>query len=327
MSSAALRRPGWFRVLLGAVARLLWMLFGVPCGWSLPRADRDAARWGAHFDVDGDDDDDDDAREADARASRLAAALRAAETHRVRHVVGAFDAHLAAVRDILRDWRAPPSVALAGYAHTVYASELFPVPLAPFSRRRDVRALVGARAERLIFLYATASQHAWYRRAAARSTTRPNSPSRSRSRAVAVNAYTGERVALGPRDASALSALHAADILSVLPPATEVKMTAQLALALRLFAESAGESDDEHEHGNVKRYRKGNGNGNGNGNDDAAGVVHRAAMRGLLFGKMKGDDRDDDADDGWKASARAALDRLARTRSDVVFALRAAGVA
>ena len=141
--SAALHRPGWFRVLLGAIARLLWMLFGVPCGWSLPRADRDAARWGAHFDVDGDDDDDDDAREADARESRLAAALRAAETHRVRHVVGAFDAHLAAVRDILRDWRASPSVALAGYAHTVYASELFPVPLAPFSRRRDVRALVG----------------------------------------------------------------------------------------------------------------------------------------------------------------------------------------
>ena len=65
--SAALHRPGWFRVLLGAIARLLWMLFGVPCGWSLPRADRDAARWGAHFDVDGDADDDDDAREADAR--------------------------------------------------------------------------------------------------------------------------------------------------------------------------------------------------------------------------------------------------------------------
>lgn len=320
MSSAALRRPGWFRVLLGAVARLLWMLFGVPCGWSLPRADRDAARWGDHFDVDGDVDDDDDAREADARASRLAAALRAAETHRVRHVVGAFDAHLAAVRDILRDWRAPPSVALAGYAHTVYASELFPVPLAPFSRRRDVRALVGARAERLIFLYATASQHAWYRRAAARSTTRPNarSGSRSGSRAVAVNAYTGERVALGPRDASALSALHAADILSVLPSTTEVKMTAPLALALRLFAESAGESEDEHGNGST---------GTENVNAAAAGVVHRAAMRGPLVGKMKRDERDDDVDDGWKASARAALDRLARTRSDVVFALRAAGVA
>ena len=293
------------------------MLFGVPCGWSLPRADRDAARWGDHFDVDGDDDDD-DAREADARESRLAAALRAAETHRVRHVVGAFDAHLAAVRDILRDWRAPPSVALAGYAHTVYASELFPVPLAPFSRRRDVRALVGARAERLIFLYATASQHAWYRRAAARSTTRPNSRSRSVSPPVAVNAYTGERVALGPRDASALSALHAADILSVLPTATEVKMTAPLALALRLFAESAGESGDRNEDGST---------GTENVNADAAGVVHRAAMRGLLVGKMKGGERDDDADDGWKASARAALDRLARTRSDLVFALRAAGVA
>ena len=129
--SAALHRPGWFRVLLGAIARLLWMLFGVPCGWSLPRADRDAARWGAHFDVDGDADDDDDAREADARESRLAAALRAAETDRVRHVVGAFDAHLATVRDILRDWRASPSVTLAGVRAHGLRLELFPVPSRP----------------------------------------------------------------------------------------------------------------------------------------------------------------------------------------------------
>ena len=97
-----------------------------------------------------------------------------------------------------------------------------------------------------------------------------------------------------------------------------MKMTAPLALALRLFAESAGETEDEHGNGST---------GTENVNDDAGGVVHRAAMRGLLVGKVKGDDRDDDADDGWKASARAALDRLARTRSDVVFALRAAGVA
>lgn len=311
--SAALHRPGWFRVLLGAIARLLWMLFGVPCGWSLPRADRDAARWGAHFDVDGDADDDDDAREADARESRLAAALRAAETDRVRHVVGAFDAHLAAVRDILRDWRASPSVTLAGYAHTVYASELFPVPLAPFSRRRDVRALIGPRAERLVFLYATASQNAWYRRAASRSAARPN----ARKSRDAINAYTGERVALGPRDAAALSALHAADILSVLAPTTEVKMTAQLALALRLCAESAGMSEDDVAYGNANRR----------GFDDDAGAVRCAAMRRTLLERMSGNERDDGAFDTWRASAGAVLDRLARTRSDVVFALRAAGAA
>ena len=195
--SAALHRPGWFRVLLARDRASSLDALRRAVRVEPPRADRDAARWGAHFDVDGDADDGDDAREADARAPpRRRAPRRGGD--RVRHVVARFDAHLAAVRDILRDWRASPSVTLAGYAHTVYASELFPVPLAPFSRRRDVRALIGPRAERLVFLYATASQNAWYRRAASRSAARP-----ARVKVADANqrAYIGAR-ALGPRDAA-----------------------------------------------------------------------------------------------------------------------------
>ena len=94
-------------------------------------------------------------------------------------------------------------------------------------------------------------------------------------------------------------------------------MTAQLALALRLCAESAGMSEDDVANGNANRR----------GFDDNPGAVRCAAMRRTLLERMSGNERDDGAFDTWRASAGAVLDRLARTRSDVVFALRAAGAA
>ena len=148
-----LRRPGWGRVALGALARVLWFLFGVPCAWSLPRgAEREGASWGTA----GDEDDarlhHDDCDASSPHVSRVDALRRAfalAGAADVPHVAGAFDEHLANVSRMLASWDLPEHVALAGYGHTLYGSELFPYAMGSFSvaARARARAAFGRDAE------------------------------------------------------------------------------------------------------------------------------------------------------------------------------------
>ena len=225
-----LRRPGWARVLLGALARVLWYLFGVPCAWSLPRgAEREGARWGTSGDEEEDearrlDDDGDGSSPRASHASRVDTLRRAfalAGAADVRHVAGAFDEHLADVSRVLASWDVPEHVALAGYGHTLYGSELFPYAMGSFSvaARARARAAFGRDAETLMFLYGTCSQKRWYRsvldarfdddasRDAELELTIPEQ----------VNAYTGERARLSNARFAFLCAMHAADIASTLP--------------------------------------------------------------------------------------------------------------
>ena len=220
-----LRRPGWGRVALGALARVLWFLFGVPCAWSLPRgAEREGASWGTA----GDEDDarlhHDDCDASSPHVSRVDALRRAfalAGAADVPHVAGAFDEHLANVSRVLASWDLPEHVALAGYGHTLYGSELFPYAMGSFSvaARARARAAFGRDAETLMFLYGTCSQKRWYRsvldarfdddasRDAELELTIPEQ----------VNAYTGERARLSNARFAFLCAMHAADIASTLP--------------------------------------------------------------------------------------------------------------
>ena len=216
--------------MLGALARVLWYLFGVPCAWSLPRgAEREGARWGTSGDEEEDearrlDDDGDGSSPRASHASRVDTLRRAfalAGAADVRHVAGAFDEHLADVSRVLASWDVPEHVALAGYGHTLYGSELFPYATGSFSRaaRAEVRAAVGRDAEELMFLYGTCSQKRWYRsvldarfdddasRDAELELTIPEQ----------VNAYTGERARLSNARFAFLCAMHAADIASTLP--------------------------------------------------------------------------------------------------------------
>ena len=229
-----LRRPGWARVALGALARVLWYLFGVPCAWSLPRgAEREGARWGTSGDEEEDearrlDDDGDGSSPRASHASRVDTLRRAfalAGAADVRHVAGAFDEHLADVSRVLASWDVPEHVALAGYGHTLYGSELFPYATGSFSRaaRARVRAAVGRDAEELMFLYGTCSQKRWYR--SVLDVVLPDDVGVVReSRASAafavpeqVNAYTGESTRLTKTRFAFLCAMHAADIASTLP--------------------------------------------------------------------------------------------------------------
>jgi hypothetical protein len=229
-----LRRPGWARVLLGALARVLWYLFGVPCAWSLPRgAEREGARWGTSGDEEEDearrlDDDGDGSSPRASHASRVDTLRRAfalAGAADVRHVAGAFDEHLADVSRVLASWDVPEHVALAGYGHTLYGSELFPYALGSFSRaaRAEVRAAVGRDAEELMFLYGTCSQKRWYR--SVLEIVLPDDVASNGSRTgnaefvvpEQVNAYTGESRGLTKTLFAFLCAMHAADIISTLP--------------------------------------------------------------------------------------------------------------
>ena len=216
--------------MLGALARVLWYLFGVPCAWSLPRgAEREGARWGTSGDEEEDearrlDDDGDGSSPRASHASRVDTLRRAfalAGAADVRHVAGAFDEHLADVSRVLASWDVPEHVALAGYGHTLYGSELFPYAMGSFSvaARARARAAFGRDAETLMFLYGTCSQKRWYRsvldarfdddasRDAELELTIPEQ----------VNAYTGERARLSNARFAFLCAMHAADIASTLP--------------------------------------------------------------------------------------------------------------
>jgi hypothetical protein len=143
----------------------------------------------------------------------------------VRHVAGAFDEHLADVSRVLASWDVPEHVALAGYGHTLYGSELFPYALGSFSRaaRAEVRAAVGRDAEELMFLYGTCSQKRWYR--SVLEIVLPDDVASNGSRTgnaefvvpEQVNAYTGESRRLTKTLFAFLCAMHAADIISTLP--------------------------------------------------------------------------------------------------------------
>ena len=219
-----LRRPGWGRVALGALARVLWFLFGVPCAWSLPRgAEREGASWGTA----GDEDDarlhHDDCDASSPHVSRVDALRRAfalAGAADVPHVAGAFDEHLANVSRMLASWDLPEHVALAGYGHTLYGSELFPYAMGSFSVAARARARAfGRDAEALMFLYGTCSQKRWYR--SVLDARFDDDASRDSELELTipeqVNAYTGERARLSNARFAFLCAMHAADIASTLP--------------------------------------------------------------------------------------------------------------
>ena len=188
-----LRRPGLLAVLLGVLARVLWFALGVPMRWSLGRAARRAARWGAPEEEATERGSEspsapDDAFAALVLASRapgsaapsardalaaLAAALRRAGASSVPHVGrGArLDAHLESVAARVGTWLADggapaplrDAAKIAAAAHALYGSELFPVAHASLAHRDAVRALIGDAPERLAFLYATMSQKKYYR--------------------------------------------------------------------------------------------------------------------------------------------------------------------
>lgn len=217
-------------VALGCCARAAWYACDVPCGRWTRSSDGASAAWA------GEMRDELDVAELCSSSSRAEDAFEAAlirsGASMTWHVRGrALDAHLERTRDELARLGAPSAVRAAGLGHSAYGSELFPVAFARLRDRRGVREVVGEIAERLMFVYGTASQRAWYREAA-------RWDGRLRVGFRAVNFYTGKSVVLSDSLAGLVTLMHAADILAVLEPERGVVSTA-VGFALHLIRVAA----------------------------------------------------------------------------------------
>ena len=65
----------------------------------------------------------------------------------------AFDDHLRGVQSVLRAWGSDEAVQRAGLFHSIYGTEGFQGYKLPFDRRKDIRKLIGERAERLAWIF------------------------------------------------------------------------------------------------------------------------------------------------------------------------------
>lgn len=66
--------------------------------------------------------------------------------------------HLVGTKAILRSWLQPDWVCDAGALHSIYGTEIYNRQLVPLTRRSEIRAAVGSRAERLAYLFGIVSR-------------------------------------------------------------------------------------------------------------------------------------------------------------------------
>ncbi len=89
--------------------------------------------------------------------------LRRAGADRLAHAHGrVLWQHLIGTREILRRWLQPAWLQDAGALHSIYATDVYQEQLVPLSRRDEVRAAVGARAERLAYLFCALSRQHFF---------------------------------------------------------------------------------------------------------------------------------------------------------------------
>lgn len=82
----------------------------------------------------------------------------------IAHPGGTLLAHLGRVADLLGSWGADADVQAAGLCHALYGTDGFDHSLAELSERSSVAALIGRRAEGLVYLYGSCDRTAVYPR-------------------------------------------------------------------------------------------------------------------------------------------------------------------
>jgi hypothetical protein len=100
------------------------------------------------------------------REQRVRGWLRQHGAEKIQHPGGTLYAHLARVHDRIRGHELDVHLQLAGLAHAVYGTDGFGTALTDPTDRETIRALVGARAEALIFLYGGCDRARSWRRLA-----------------------------------------------------------------------------------------------------------------------------------------------------------------
>ncbi|HEY0450835.1 MAG TPA: hypothetical protein VGD70_17085 [Actinophytocola sp.] len=81
--------------------------------------------------------------------------LRSHGAGSIEHPGGTLLAHLQRVARVLDGWGADPDVAAAGLCHATYGTDGFGSSLLAVTQREELAALIGERAEALVYLYAS----------------------------------------------------------------------------------------------------------------------------------------------------------------------------
>jgi len=90
--------------------------------------------------------------------------LRSHGAEDIEHPGGTLLEHLVRVAGTLAAWGADGDVRLAGLCHATYGTDGFGTALLEVGRRAELRQLIGARAENLVYLYGSLDRAATYPR-------------------------------------------------------------------------------------------------------------------------------------------------------------------
>lgn len=97
-----------------------------------------------------------------AQQDRIEEFLRTRGADQIHHPGGTLLAHLIRVADTLTAWGADPDIRAAGLCHAMYGTDGFDHPLLDLSDRPKLVALIGPRAEALVYLYASCDRTTTY---------------------------------------------------------------------------------------------------------------------------------------------------------------------
>jgi len=97
-------------------------------------------------------------------ASAVLVALGDRGAGTIPHPGGSLLDHLVRTEAMLRSWNAPEDLALAGLCHAAYGTYGFDRPLLTLEERPALCALIGEKAETLVYLYASCDRDSVYPR-------------------------------------------------------------------------------------------------------------------------------------------------------------------
>ncbi|MFC3077765.1 DUF6817 domain-containing protein [Phenylobacterium terrae] len=125
-------------------------------------------------------------------------------SQRPEHLYGSLEAHLTGTSALLVEWRASMPLCLAGMFHAAYGTDGWDDPLLGVAERGKLQILIGAAAERLVYLYCALDRAAFL-------------PALGAIGLPAVrDRFSGKSIKLREEDVAALALLTAANELELL---------------------------------------------------------------------------------------------------------------
>lgn len=88
--------------------------------------------------------------------------LQALGAGEFQHLNGTLEAHLLGTQALLNAWDAPAHVRTAGLFHAAYGTAGFDAAMIDTAQRSQIAQLIGAQAERLVYLYCCCDRHRYY---------------------------------------------------------------------------------------------------------------------------------------------------------------------